>query len=77
MNSILYIGRSEKDVYSYQLPDKYNSEISRRLQESNSFEILDGNKICQNELEQGYPENTKTFRRKSFINLFGVKNYDN
>ena len=77
LNSILYIGRSEKDVYSYQLPDKYNSEISRRLQESNSFEILDGNKICQNELEQGYPENTKTFRRKSFINLFGVKNYDN
>lgn len=77
LNSILYVGRSEKDICVYQMPDNYNSEISRRLQGTNSFEILDGNKICKNSIEQGYPNNTQSFKRKSFINLIGVKNYDN
>ena len=77
LNSILYVGRSEKDICVYQMPDNYNSEISRRLQGTNSFEILDGNKICKNSIEQGYPNNTQSFKRKSFINLMGVKNYDN
>ena len=77
LNSILYVGRSEKDICVYQMPDNYNSEISRRLQGTNSFEILDGNKICKNSIEQGYPNNTHSFKRKSFINLMGVKNYDN
>ena len=77
LNSILYLGRSEKDIYLYEIPEKYNSEISRRLQETNSFEILDGNKICQNAIEKGYPNNTQSFRRKSLINLIGVKNYEN
>ena len=77
LNCILYVGRSEKDICVYQMPDNYNSEISRRLQGTNSFEILDGNKICKNSIEQGYPNNTQSFKRKSFINLMGVKNYDN
>ena len=77
LNSILYVGRSEKDICVYQMPDNYNSEISRRLQGTNSFEMLDGNKICKNSIEQGYPNNTQSFKRKSFINLMGVKNYDN
>ena len=77
LNSILYVGRSEKDICVYQMPDNYNSEISRRLQGTNSFEILDGNKICKNSIDQGYPNNTQSFKRKSFINLMGVKNYDN
>jgi len=77
LNSILYVGRSEKDICVYQMPDNYNSEISRRLQGTNSFEILDGNKICKNSIEQGYPNNSQSFKRKSFINLMGVKNYDN
>ena len=77
LNSILYVGRSEKDICVYQMPDNYNSEISRRLQGTNSFEILDGNKICKNSIEQGYLNNSQSFKRKSFINLMGVKNYDN
>ena len=77
LNSILYVGRSEKGICVYQMPDNYNSEISRRLQGTNSFEILDGNKICKNAIEQGYPNNTQSFKRKSIINLMGVKNYDN
>ena len=77
LNSILFVGRSEKDICVYQIPDNYNSEISRRLQGTNSFEILDGNKICKNAIEQGYPNNTQSFKKKSIINLMGVKNYDN
>ena len=77
LNSILYFGRSEKDIYIYQMPDNYNSEMSRRLQETNSFEILDGNKNCKNAIEQGYPNNSQSFKKKSIINLMGVKNYDN
>ena len=64
LNSILYVGRSEKDICVYQMPDNYNSEISRRLQGTNSFEILDGNKICKNAIENGYPNNTQSFKRK-------------
>ena len=77
LNSILYLGRSEKDILIYQMPDNYNSEISRRLRDTNSFEILDGNKICKNSIEQGYPNNSQSFKKKSVINLMGVKNYDN
>ena len=75
LNSILYIGRSEKDIYIYQMPDHYNSELCRRLQYCNNYEILDGNKICKNAINQGYPNNTQTFKKKSIINLMGVKNY--
>ena len=74
LNSILYIGRSEKDIYIYQMPDHYNSELCRRLQYCNNYEILDGNKICKNAINQGYPNNTQTFKKKSIINLMGVKN---
>ena len=75
LNSILYIGRSEKDIYIYQMPEHYNSELCRRLQYCNNYEILDGNKICKNAINQGYPNNTQTFKKKSIINLMGVKNY--
>ena len=76
LNSILYLGRSEKDIYVYQMPDNYNSEISRRLQDTNNFEILDGNKICKNDILQGYPNNSQNFRKKNLINIMGVKNYE-
>ena len=57
LDSILYMGR-EKDIYVYQMPENYNSEISRRLQDSNTFDLLNGSKICKNVIGKGYPNTT-------------------
>ena len=76
LNSILYIGRAEKDIYVYQLPENYNSEINRKLTDANNFTILDGNKICRNAIEQGYPNNSINFKKKTIINRMGLKNTD-
>ena len=67
LDSILYMGRSEKDIYVYQMPENYNSEISRKLQDTNTFELLNGAKICKNVIGKGYPNTTQYFRKKSFI----------
>ena len=73
LNSILYTGRAEKDIYVYQMAENYNSEISRKLQDSNSFEILNGTKICKNAIEKGHPNSTLYFKKKSIIDKFGKK----
>ena len=75
LNFILYSGTSDKDIYIYQMPENYNSEISRRLQDSNTFEILNGNKFCQNAIDQGYPNSTQNFKKKTIINRMGIKTY--
>ena len=75
LNFILYSGTSDKGIYIYQMPENYNSEISRRLQDSNTFEILNGNKFCQNAIEQGYPNSTQNFKKKTIINRMGIKTY--
>ena len=73
LNSILYIGRAEKDIYVYQMPENFNSEINRRLKDSNSFMILDGSKICRNAIEQGFPKNSINFKKKNIMNRMGLK----
>ena len=75
LDSIIYIGRSDKSIYVYQMPDKYNSELNRRLQDTNNLEILNGNKSCKNLIEQGFPNSTRNFIRKTLINIMGIKNY--
>ena len=75
LNSIIYIGRNDKSIYVYQMPDKYNSELNRRLQDTNNLEILNGNKFCKNLIEQGFPNSTRNFIRKALINIMGIKNY--
>ena len=67
LNSILYSGRAEKDIYAYQMPENYNSEISRKLQDSNSFELLNGSKLCKNAIDIGHTKTTLYYKRKSFI----------
>ena len=67
LDSILYIGRSEKDIFVYQMPENYNSEISRKLKDTNTFELLNGSKTCKNVIGKGYPNTTKSFKRKGFI----------
>ena len=74
LNSILYLGRAEKDIYVYQMPENYNSEISRKLQNSNSFEILNGSKICKNAIDKGHPSTTQYFKKKTIIDKFGKTN---
>ena len=73
LNSILYAGRFEKDIYVYQMPENYNSEISRRLQDTNSFEILNGSKICKNAIDTGYPNTTQYFKKFSFREIINKK----
>ena len=73
LNSILYIGRADKDIYIYQMPENYNSELSRRLQDSNNYNILNGSKNCKNAIEQGFPNNSIGFKKKNIINRFGLK----
>ena len=68
LDSILYVGK-EKDIYVYQMPENYNSEISRKLQDSNTFELLNGSKICKNVIGKGYPNTTQYFKRKSLLNI--------
>ena len=69
LNSILYMGRAE-DIYVYHMPENYNSEISRKLQDTNSFALLNGSKICKNDIDKGYPNTTQNFKRKTFIDNF-------
>ena len=73
LNSILYIGTAEKDIYVYQMPEIYNSEISRKLEDSNSFKILNGTKICKNAIEKGHPNSTQLFKKKTIIEKLGKK----
>jgi hypothetical protein len=67
LNSILYVGRAEKDIYVYQMPENYNSENGRRIQDSNSYGILDGSKICKNAIDTGHPKTTEVLKTKSFM----------
>ena len=71
LNSILYVGRAEKDIYVYQMPENYNSEISRKLEETNNYEILNGSKICKNAIEKGHPNTTQFYKKKTIIEKFG------
>ena len=71
LNSILYTGRAEKDIYVYQMPENYNSEITRRLEETNSYEILNGSKICKNAIEKGHPNTTQFYKKKTIIEKLG------
>ena len=73
LNSILYIGGVQKNISAFEFPENYNSEICRKLQDSNSFELLNGSKICRNEIDKGYPKTTKSFRRKSLIDKLSKK----
>ena len=73
LNSILYIGSAEKDIYVYQMPENYNSEMSRKLEDSNSYKILNGAKLCKNAIEKGHPNSTKLFKKKSLIEKLGKK----
>ena len=72
LDSILYIGRAEKDMYVYQIPDNYFSEKSRKLKETNSFEIFNFTKICKNIIDIGHPKTTQFFKRKTFIEKLGA-----
>ena len=74
LDSILYAGRAQKDIYVYTMPDNYFSEISRKLQETNSFEILNGTKICKNAIDKGHPKTTQFFKKKTIIEKFGKTN---
>lgn len=73
LDSILYFGRSEKDVYIYQMPEIYNSEISRKLQDSNAFGVLNGSKIYKNAIDRGHPKTTEPFKKKNIIEVFRIK----
>jgi hypothetical protein len=67
LNSVLYLGRAEKDIYAYQMPDNYNSEKCRKLQDTNSYEILNGSKLCKNAIDTGHTKTTLYYTRKTII----------
>jgi hypothetical protein len=73
LNLILYAGRIEKDIYVYQMPENYNSEMSRRLPDTNSFEILNGSKLCKNAIDKGYTNTTQSFKKKSLMTMIRKK----
>ena len=73
LDSILYVARAQKDIIVYQMPENYYSEVSRKLEDTNSFEILNGSKSCKNALNTGHPKNTQFFKKKTLIEKLGVE----
>jgi hypothetical protein len=73
LDSILYVARAQKDIIVYQMPENYYSEVSRKLEDTNSFEILNGSKICKNAINTGHPKNTQFFKKKTLIEKLGVE----
>jgi len=73
LDSILYVARAQKDIIVYQMPENYYSEISRKLEDTNSFEILNGTKSLKNALSTGHPKNTQFFKKKTLIEKLGVE----
>ena len=73
LDSILYVARVQKDIIVYQMPENYYSEVSRKLEDTNSFEILNGSKSCKNALNTGHPKNTQFFKKKTLIEKLGVE----
>ena len=73
LDSILYVARAQKDIIVYQMPENYYSEVSRKLEDTNSFEILNGTKSLKNALSTGHPKNTQFFKKKTLIEKLGVE----
>ena len=73
LDSILYVARAQKDIIVYQMPENYYSEVSRKLEDTNSFEILNGSKSCKNALNTGHPKNTQFFKKKTLIEKLGAE----
>ena len=73
LDSILYAARVQKDIIVYQMPENYYSEVSRKLEDTNSFEILKGSKSCKNAINTGHPQTTQFFKKKTLIEKFGVE----
>ena len=64
LDSILYAARVQKDIIVYQMPENYYSEVSRKLEDTNSFEILKGSKSCKNAINTGHPQTTQFFQKE-------------
>ena len=73
LDSILYAARAQKDIIVYQMPENYYSEVSRKLEDTNSFEILNGSKSCKNAINTGHPQTTQFFKKKTLIEKFGAE----
>ena len=73
LDSILYAARAQKDIIVYQMPENYYSEVSRKLEDTNSFEILKGSKSCKNAINTGHPQTTQFFKKKTLIEKFGAE----
>ena len=73
LDSILYVARAQKDIIVYQMPENYYSEVSRKLEDTNSFEILKGSKSCKNAINTGHPQTTQFFKKKTLIEKFGAE----
>ena len=73
LDSILYAARAQKDIIVYQMPENYYSEVSRKLEDTNSFEILKGSKSFKNAINTGHPQTTLFFKKKTLIEKFGAE----
>ena len=73
LDSILYAARAQKDIIVYQMPENYYSEVSRKLEDTNSFDILKGSKSCKNAINTGHPQTTQFFKKKTLIEKFGAE----
>ena len=73
LDSILFAARAQKDIIVYQMPENYYSEVSRKLEDTNSFEILNGSKSCKNAINTGHPQTTQFFKKKTLIEKFGAE----
>lgn len=65
--SILITGGGDNCVFGYYIPGNYRSEMCRRLQDANDFNVLSDSKICRNAIEKGYPTSTESFKKISLI----------
>ena len=65
--SVVISGGVEKDICVYQMPENYLSELCRKLEVSNSHEILTDNNVCKNEIENGHSKDTKLFKRRTIL----------
>ena len=65
--SVVISGGVEKDICVYQMPENYLSELCRKLEVSNSYEILTDNNVCKNEIENGHSKDTKLFKRRTIL----------
>ena len=65
--SLVITGGVEKDVCIFQMPENYLSEVCRKLQDSNTGEILTDNQLCKNEIENGHSKDTKLFKKRTIL----------